>query len=375
MAAPASPPSMRGGIPLFRFKGIHVRLHWTFLLLPAWIAYGSYTEGASWNMILMNIGLVLLVFLCVILHEFGHALTAQRYGIHTRDITLLPIGGVASLERMPEDPKQEFMITIAGPLVNLVIALLAIILLAATGVSMIFSDFGFHATDGAHVLIFLVMANMILFLFNLIPAFPMDGGRILRSLLSMKMPRYKATRIATGLGRLLAIGFAFYGLMNGQPFLALIGVFIFFAAGAEARSVKQQSLMQGVRVREVMRTRFWILPPDATIDRAVNELIAGGDKVAVVMDGDRYFGVITRDDMLSAIAAGNAQQRIDAQELHQARSVSPEEFAHPTYAALVASGFPIMPVVEDGRIIGIFEPENLAEFVQLRQAVSGEKPG
>jgi Zn-dependent protease/predicted transcriptional regulator len=365
---------MRGGIPLFRFRGIDVRLHWTFLLLPAWIAYGRWSEGEDWTSILASVGLVLLVFLCVILHEFGHALTAQRYGIHTRDITLLPIGGVASLERMPEDPKQEFMITIAGPLVNLVIALLAIILIAATGFTVILSPTELRADSWMHVLTFLAMANMMLFLFNLIPAFPMDGGRILRSLLSMKMPRYKATRIATGLGRLLATCFAIYGLMDGHPFLALIGVFIFFAAGAEAKSVKHQNLLQGISVREVMRTNFWTLPLFAPIDRAVHELIAGGDKVAVVMDGQRYVGVITRDDMLAAVTAGRAHEPIRENSVRVIPGISPNDAAHDMYTQLIAAGYPIVPVIEHGKLIGIFEPENLAEYVQLKQAARGEKP-
>jgi Zn-dependent protease len=190
-------PTLRGGLPLFSFRGIKVLVHWSFLLLPAWIIISGLSDGVPFQQLLAHVGLVLVVFICVVVHEFGHALTAQHYGIRTRDITLLPIGGVASLERMPEDPKQEFWITIAGPLMNLIIAALAFLVIAITGVSLFFSDLLLGATTWTSVLSFVLMANLSLFLFNLVPAFPMDGGRILRSLLSMRLPtrhRYCGTR-------------------------------------------------------------------------------------------------------------------------------------------------------------------------------------
>ena len=353
---------------MFRFRGIRVFVHWTFLILPAWIAYGGFSEGHSVEQILGHIGLVLIVFFCVVLHEFGHALTAQRFGIATRDITLLPIGGVASLERMPEEPRQEFLITVAGPLVNLVIAGLGFLVIVAMGLSVFLSDAVLGADTWTEVLSFIVGANLLLFLFNLIPAFPMDGGRIFRSLLSMRLPREKATRIAAGLGRVLAIGFAVYGLMNGQPFLALIGVFIFFAAGAEARNVRQQTMLRGIRVHEVMRTRFWALPGEATVQQAVEELLAGGDKVLLVMDDGRYKGILQRDDLMQAVTAGRAASRLDESELHVPPAVSPVDGAHASYQTMLMGQHPILPVVENERVIGILEPENLAEYLQLKQA-------
>jgi Zn-dependent protease len=368
-------PTMKGGMPLFRFRGIRVFVHWTFLLLPAWIAFGGFTEGRDLPTILSHIGLVLIVFFCVILHEFGHALTAQHFGIGTRDITLLPIGGVASLERMPEEPRQEFLITVAGPLVNLAIAALGFIVIAAMGISMFFSDAMLAAGSWSSVLMFIVGANLLLFLFNLIPAFPMDGGRILRSLLSMRMPREKATRIAAGLGRALAVVFGVYGLLNGQIFLALIGVFIFFAAGAEARNVQQQSMLRGIRVREVMRTRFWSMPAQATVQQAINDLLAGGDRVLVVMENDRFIGLLQRDDLMQAVAEGRADATLRELPIHEAPGVDPGEGAHASYQTMLTGGHPILPVIENGLLIGILEPENLAEFIQLKQARSGTPPG
>ncbi|MFN3875589.1 MAG: site-2 protease family protein, partial [Flavobacteriales bacterium] len=229
----------RGSLPLFVFKGIQVRLHWSFIALPAFVAWSALSEGVGWGAVGMRLGMVAIVFACVVLHEYGHALTARRFGVGTRDITLLPIGGVASLERMPEEPRHEFWITAAGPAVNLVIALIAIIVMAVLGLTTFFTDL-FLGGGGmwTNALLFLAGINIWLFLFNLIPAFPMDGGRILRSALAMRMPRERATRIAAGLGRGLAIAGIAYGLMSGQPFLALIGFFVFVAAGAEAEAAR-----------------------------------------------------------------------------------------------------------------------------------------
>ncbi len=359
---------MKGGLPIFRFRGIRVFVHWTFLILPAWIAYGGYVEGNDLRMILAHIGLVMIVFVCVVLHEFGHALTAQRFGINTRDITLLPIGGVASLERMPEDPKQEFLITAAGPLVNLVIAGIGFLLLAIMGVSLFFSDAMLKASTWTQVLSFIVGSNLLLFLFNLIPAFPMDGGRIFRSLLSMRLPREKATAIAAGLGRVLAIGFVAYGFFDSQPFLALIGVFIFFAAGAEARNVRQQTYLRGIRVHQVMRTRFWQLPAHATVQQAIDDLLAGGDKVLVVMENDRFKGVLQRDDLVKAISEGRSAAMLGDLELGIPPAARPDDPAGPTYQSMMLGSHPILPVIEEDRIVGILEPENLAEYIQVKRS-------
>jgi Zn-dependent protease len=318
--------------------------------------------------VLGDVGLVLIVFVCVVLHEYGHALTAQRFGINTRDITLLPIGGVASLERMPEDPKQEFWITVAGPMVNLVIAGLAFVVIALSGVTLFFSDLLLGATSWTAVLSFIFVANLSLFLFNLIPAFPMDGGRILRSLLAMRWSRDAATRIAALVGRAFAIGFVVYGLTNGQPFLAFIGIFIFMAAGAEARSVRQQTLLRGIKVGEVMRTRFWSLAGTTTVQQAVEELLAGGDHVLLVMDGHRPLGSLGREDLLQAVQAEKGLAPLSSLPVRQLPVVAPQSGAQDSYQRLMLEGHPILPVVQDERVVGILEPENLAEYLQVMKA-------
>ncbi len=363
-----STPTIRGGLPLFSFKGIKVLVHWTFIILPAWIAISGLMEELSWAAILGRIGLVLIVFVCVVLHEFGHALTAQRFGVGTRDITLLPIGGVASLERMPEEPRQEFWITVAGPAVNLVIAGIAFLIILMLGLDVTVGDLFLGATTWTKVLLFLFSANIMLFLFNLIPAFPMDGGRILRSLLSMRMPREKATRIAAGVGRLFAIAFVFFGLMHGQFFLALIGVFIFFAAGAESRMVQQQTALRGVPVRAVMRTRFWSMPHDATVQQAVDELLAGGDHDLVVLENGVYLGVLTRRDLIQALSEQNQASALAQLPMKKIPPVGPESDVNSAYVNLLTGRYPLVPVISGAQLVGVLETENLAEYILVRDA-------
>jgi len=373
MAAQA--PTLRGSAALFTFRGIRVYVHWTFLILLGYITYLGLSGGKTGVAILGELALVLIVFICVLMHEFGHALMAQRFGVQTKDITLLPIGGIANLERMPEEPRQEFWITVAGPLVNLVIAGVAFIVIAIMGVSMLFGDLFLGATTWTNVLLFIFGANMMLFLFNLLPAFPMDGGRILRSVLSMRMPRDKATRIAAAVGRFFAIGFVVFGLFNGQPFLALIGVFIFFAAGSEARMVDQQTALRGIQVKDVMRTRFWSMPGSATVQQAVDELLAGGDRDLVLLGPDQaYQGVLTRRDLVKALSDGKSSERLDALPFATPPSVLPEDAVNKAYQSLLAGQFPLLPVLQDSRLIGVLEPENLTEFLLVKGALSEVRP-
>jgi Zn-dependent protease/CBS domain-containing protein len=375
MAAPQEDAStLSGSAALFTFRGIRVYLHWSFLLLVGYVTYAGVASGADMRGILTMIGLVLMVFACVVLHEFGHALTAQRFGINTRDITLLPIGGMASLERMPEEPRKEFWITVAGPAVNLVIMMLGYTALLLLGDRVELPEDPeqlMRPTDLGGVLLVLVVVNQWLFLFNLIPAFPMDGGRILRSLLGMFLPRERATSIAAGLGRVFAVLFVVAAFLMRHPFLALIGVFIYFAAGAEARLVKQQTALSGVRVRDVMRTRFWSMPAEATVAQAVEELLSGGDSDMLVMDGERCIGVLTRSDLVRALGQERKQAPLSALGPRPVPTASPGDDAQPRYMDMVQGRHALVPVVEHGRVVGVLEPENLAEYLLVRGAQQG----
>lgn len=342
---------MRSSLPLLRFRGIQVLVHWSFLLLPAYVAYLGWSQGSTGKAILGQVGLVLIVFVCVLLHEFGHALTAQRYGVGTRDITLLPIGGIASLERMPEDPRQEFWITVAGPLVNLVIAGLAFLLFSVSGLTLLTTGIQGDLGSWSALLSFIFATNIGLFLFNLIPAYPMDGGRILRSVLGMRMERDKATRIATSVGRVMAIGFVAYGVYAGELFLGIIGIFIFMAAGAEARTVQQRARLRTFKVRDVMRKEPLFMAPTTSVQDAWNAITIVDHNALVVMENGAYRGVVVKEDLRQALAQGNGTTGLFA-FVRSVPHCATEAAAIEVYRVLMAAGTLAMPVTEVGSIVG-----------------------
>src|SRR5258705_1269393 len=224
---------MRWSLKLGKIAGIRLYLHWTFLLLLAFVFYVDLGEGIGLSGAAQRVIFVVTLFGCIVLHELGHALAARRYGISTRDITLLPIGGVARMERMPREPKQELWVAIAGPLVNVAIAaglLLVLLAILAIHTRFLVSQLGFARS--------LMFMNLFLACFNLLPAFPMDGGRVLRALLAHRLDYVRATRIAARIGQAMAIIFVIVGLKIRHPMLMLIGVFIFFGARNEAHIVE-----------------------------------------------------------------------------------------------------------------------------------------
>jgi Zn-dependent protease/CBS domain-containing protein len=247
-----------------RIAGIDVRLHATFLLLLVWFGAVYYVDGGLGAMT-TGLTFILLLFVCVVLHEFGHALAARAYGIRTPDITLLPIGGVARLERMPDKPWQEFVVALAGPAVNAVIAL-ALYIVIGRGVHL--GDIA--AVDPGHgdILSKLLAINIILIVFNLLPAFPMDGGRVLRALLATRMKHAKATRIAASIGQIVAVLFGVLGLF-GNPMLLFIAVFVFFGAQQEALYATAKEDFEEARVASVMQP----LPPVFTRGMSVLDAV------------------------------------------------------------------------------------------------------
>jgi Zn-dependent protease len=227
---------MKGAFRIGSYRKIGVYIHWTFLLLLFWVGGSSFFDGSSWDAIFEEIGFILMVFLCVLLHEFGHALSAARYGIPTKDITLLPIGGLARLEKIPERPWHELVVAIAGPAVNVgIIIVLGVLMYFGKGLPLGMDIFSVESNS---LLVNLLLVNISLVVFNMIPAFPMDGGRILRSLLAMKLSKTKATVIAVRIGQVISIGFVVFGWFY-SPMLILIGIFIFMGAKAELKYIRE----------------------------------------------------------------------------------------------------------------------------------------
>jgi Zn-dependent protease len=287
---------MRWSYRIARVSGIDVKIHVTFLLLLAWYGWASWQEGGP-RAVVPGVGFILLLFLCVLLHEFGHALAARMYGIRTPDITLLPIGGVARLERMPDKPWQELVVAVAGPAVNVGIAGVLFLAMAA---KFSFSDLaGIDRPEGS-VLVKLMAVNVMLVVFNAIPAFPMDGGRILRALLAMRFKFVVATTVAARVGQVIAILFLAAGFF-GSPMLMFIGIFVFLAAQQELNYARFRSAVSSRRVSETMRVDFVSFPPDVTCARAAEITRGATQAVFPVVDNDlRALGVVRSERLANA---------------------------------------------------------------------------
>jgi Zn-dependent protease/CBS domain-containing protein len=361
---------MRYSLHLARIAGIDVKVHATFFLLLAFFAY-IYNRHGGPAAAVEGVLFVLLVFLCVLLHEFGHALAARRYGIRTPDITLLPIGGLARLERIPEDPKQELVIAIAGPAVNVVIAGVLWAFLGITGGLP-------HPSMIEHVDVSLpvklLAANITLIVFNLIPAFPMDGGRVLRAFLAMRMDYARATQIAATIGQGCAFLFGAWGLLGTppSPMLVLVAVFVFIAAGQEASLAQLKSASIGLRVSAAMVTQFRSLPLHATLHEAVDALLQTAQhEFPVVNDAGAVCGILTRDDLIVALRKSGAAtpvaevMRVNVPVLHHS-----EPFDR-AFRVIQESGCPALPVLDSaGRLVGLFTPENVGEMMMVQSALA-----
>lgn len=291
-----------------KVRGIDVKIHVTFILTLVWGA--SIWGGGQPNGWIYGAFLTIALFAIVLAHEFGHALTAQRYGIKVQDIVLLPIGGVARLNRMPDKPAQELMVALAGPAVNLVMALLLTPILVLGWLAQNEPGRGFWLPAVAepgllNLAAFLVLINVSLLVFNLIPAFPMDGGRVLRALLALKLPHRRATLIAANVGRLFAIGFGILGILTGNLSLALIALFVFFGAGAELTEASQRDSLTGLTVSQVVDSQAPVFAGSLPAYTAFERLMRSPYRAVAVIDDDGGFiGVVTRQGVQSRWATG-----------------------------------------------------------------------
>lgn len=348
---------MKWSFQLARIAGIDVRVHATFFLLLAWFAWAYYMDG-GWGAMVVGLTFILLLFVCVVLHEFGHALAARAYGIRTPDITLLPIGGVARLERMPEKPWQELVVALAGPAVNVVIALGLYLVLGRFLSAEDVADVG---GGSGNLLSKLLAINVILVVFNLLPAFPMDGGRVLRALLATKLKRGRATRIAAGVGQAMAVIFGLLGLF-GNPMLLFIAVFVFFGAQQEAAFATAKENAEETRVTEVMEPMPPLLHPGMTVLEAVRSAMRDARPVYPVVDGDmRLAGLVPAQALAQALDSGDVS-------LPLVRLITPAWNAVPAdaslaeaWAAASKAPWPALPVVNRaGQLVGLVTRERLA---------------
>ena len=289
---------MKWSLKLGTYRGIPVYIHATFVLIILWVALSHWMQGHDFATTLSGIFFVLLIFAIVVLHEFGHALMAQKYNIKTRDITLLPIGGVARLEKMPDEPKQELWVALAGPAVNVILAIALFVVLFFTS-SM--EPLKTLSVTGGNLLERLMVINIFLAAFNMLPAFPMDGGRVVRALLAMRLEYTRATQIAASIGQGMALLFGLVGIF-GNPFLLFIAFFVWIGAGQEANMTKVRHVFDGIPVRSAMITDFKTLHPDDTLNRAIELILSGSQQDFPVTKNGNVLGILERKRLMEALA-------------------------------------------------------------------------
>lgn len=356
-----------------QFSGIRVYIHWTFWLILVWIYFSYYNINQNPREGFEGVLFILAIFGCVVLHEFGHALTAKKYGIQTKNITLYPIGGVASLESMPEQPKREFLVAIAGPLVNMIIAIILWAYLSFTGQMPDFTALQNADPEELNGMTLpfsfnLLMANVILVVFNLIPAFPMDGGRMLRALLAFKMDRAKATQIAATIGQLLAIGFVMFGLFFNF-WLVLIGFFIYIGAGSEASMETIRTNLADNTVRDVIMHQFSRLQPEETLEKAVRLLLNSQEQEFIVFDNDQVVGILTRKELIRGLSEHGKSCPVSEVMSKDFLVLQPDMPLKDVYQIMLRKGYAVGPVLENGKFIGIVDKTNIDELLMIESAL------
>jgi Zn-dependent protease len=355
-----------------RVAGIAVRIHVTFLLLLLWIGLAHYWIGGP-EAAVRGVLFILAIFGCVLLHEFGHALAARMYGIPTPDITLLPIGGVARLQRMPDRPVHEIVVAIAGPMVNVVIAaVLFTILGRPADLSTIL-----QISDPRHGFLSQVaVVNVWLVLFNLLPAFPMDGGRVLRATLALFMRYSSATQIAARTGQAMAFVFGLAGLFI-NPFLILIALFVYLAASQEAAYAQIKDVMEDLLVRDAMVTEFATLDQDAVLDDAIEALLQTRQREFPVLGSDgRLAGLLTRDHVVAGYRRKGPATPV-ADVMHRdVPTIAWHEPLHAAFQRMQASGVPALAVTDrTGQLLGLVSLEAVGELMAIHSALPrGTRP-
>ena len=348
-----------------RIAGIDVFVHWTFLLLVGWILVARIGSGETAASALKAVAFLLAIFACVLLHELGHALMARRYRITTRDITLLPIGGVARLERMPDAPLQELAVALAGPAVNVVIAATLAAGLALS--NQLASVHELDLRDGSPVNQLLTI-NVILVIFNLLPAFPMDGGRVLRAILATRLEYVRATQIAATIGQGMAVIFGVFGFFY-QPLLMFIALFVYLGAQAEAHHAEVRSLMRGVPVREAMVTRFKALAESDQLSTAVTEVLSGQQQDFPVTDDDRVVGLLLRADLVKALAETGPATLVGRVMKRELSMASDAEMLEGIFDRMRQTAQAAMPVQRQGKLVGMITLENVGEWMMINNAL------
>ncbi len=366
---------MKWSFRILTVMGTVVRVHVTFVLLLAAVGLMVFLkDGAA--VAAGALAFTGALFFCVLLHEFGHVAAARFYGIRTPDITLLPIGGLARLERMPRTPAHELVVALAGPAVNVVIALgLLLVLGMPNPLDERLLDF----TSPVGMLHRLMIVNVWLVLFNLIPAFPMDGGRVLRALLAMRLPYARATALAARVGQGLAgIGAVAALVWLHQPMLFLVAIFIFLAARGESEAVQTQEALRDLTLQDAMMTTFQTLPEGARLKDAAEALLAGGQHdFPVVDEGGAFVGLLTRGALIRGFHAEGPEFPVATLLVSELPQVYPGTGLREAFELLRAAPVEVLPVLDSRgeRVVGLLSAENVGELILLRGQLTDWRRG
>jgi len=357
---------MKWSISVGKIFGINLRIHLTFFLLLFFV-FASVSSERGLKAGLMSTLFICAIFACVVIHEVGHSLIARRFGKEPRSITLLPIGGMAEVEEMPKKPMQEIAIALIGPLINLVIAgLLYLLAGSQVGISLP----GLYLESAGAFVSGLIGVNIMLAVFNLIPAFPMDGGRVLRGILATKLDYVRATTLAVGIGQAVSIFFIFFGLLSNL-WLTIIGIFLYLGAGSEKQQVILQSLLANVPAGEAMTTEYTSLKPDNSLADALEHFHHGNQQDFPVIGDYGIVGVLTRDRILSGIHTRGLDAPVSEVMDREFVTVSPRMGLDEVYKRLMADKKTAVVVVEDGRLEGIIGLDSISRYFMIKTALKG----
>ncbi|MFQ6130995.1 MAG: site-2 protease family protein [Armatimonadota bacterium] len=356
-----------------RLFGIPIRVHLTFFLLLAFFALPAGAKGGPMAGLARAL-FICALFFCVVLHELGHSLVARKYGVGVESITLLPIGGVSAMERIPDEPRQEFGISVAGPLVSLGVAVVLGAAIYAVGGRQELLSMQILSLEGGWwgIGFFrnLMWTNVLLAIFNMLPAFPMDGGRVLRSVLAQRMDYVRATHIAASVGQAAAFALGFLGLL-GNPWLILIALFVYLGAGQEEKQVRVRSLLRSVPVQAAMVSQFQVLSPYNTLEQAVHYASLGYQADFPVVDNERLVGMVTRQAMISGLHERGPWERVGGVMETDFCVVGPGESLTDIYDRLARGKCPIAAVVSDNTVVGIVTPESIQNYMMLAATPQG----
>ena len=357
---------MKGAFKLGKIAGIGLFIHWTFSLLILFIVYINYKAGQNLTQILWAVLFVSCIFLTVLLHELGHALTAKKYNIKTKDITLLPIGGLARLERLPEKPSEELMVAFAGPLVNITLAFITNLFITIPDTSEEMVAQLANGVNADNFFLNFYLVNVVLAFFNLIPAFPMDGGRILRALLSFKLERHIATKIAARIGQLLAIGFMFLGFFS-NPFLIFIGIFVFIGAQIESEYTESKHILKGYTVRDVLMKQYPTIDYNETLETAVKLMLDSQNKHFLVIENNIPMGTLNRNQIIEALSKKEEETALSSIIDRNLIILQANAFLEDIFELVYKNKSSLMLVMENNQLIGTLDIENLLEFILIKE--------